>query len=140
MEDLKSRAAYLKGLADGLKLDTESNEGQLISKMLDLLTDMAGAIADLDDEQGFLADEIQDMSEAMEILGDEVFAGVDDDEEEEGIYQITCDNCGSEITFTDEDLDALEDGSFTCPTCGETIELEFGGCDCGCEDHHHHHE
>lgn len=135
MEDLTSRAAYLKGLADGMKLDTESNEGRLLSSIIDLLGDMAEKVSDIDDEQGFLADQIDDMSEAMEMLGEEVFSFGDEDDED--MYQITCENCGEEITFTEDDLDDLTDGSFSCPNCGEVIELEFGGCDCGCEDHHH---
>lgn len=137
MDDLMSRSAYLKGLADGMKLDTESNEGKLFSSIIDLLGAIAEKVSDIDDEQGFLADQIDDMSEAMEMLGDEVFSLNGDDDEEEGLYQITCENCGEEIAFTDEDLDDLTDGSFACPSCGEIIELEFGGCDCGCEDHHH---
>lgn len=135
MEDLTSRAAYLKGLADGMKLDTESNEGRLLNSIIDLLGDMAEKVSDIDDEQGFLADQIDDMSEAMEMLGEEVFGFGDEDDED--MYQITCENCGEEITFTEDDLDDLTDGSFSCPNCGEVIELEFGGCDCGCEDHHH---
>lgn len=137
MEELTSRAAYLKGLADGMNLDTESNEGKLLHSIIDLLGDMAEKVADIDDEQGFLADQIDDMSEAMEMLGEEVFGY--EDEEDEGVYQIVCENCGEEITFTDDDLDDLTDGSFACPSCGEVIELEFGGCDCdcGCEGHDH---
>ncbi len=131
MEDLTSRAAYLKGLADGMKLDTESNEGRLLNSIIDLLGDMAEKVSDIDDEQGFLADQIDDMSEAMEMLGEEVFGFGDEDDED--MYQITCENCGEEITFTEDDLDDLTDGSFSCPNCGEVIELEFGGC----EDHHH---
>lgn len=134
MSELMNRAAYLKGLADGMKLDTESNEGKLLSSIIDLLGDMAEKVNDIDDEQGFLADQIDDMSEAMEMLGEEVFSL---DEDEEDMYQITCENCGEEITFTDDDLDDLTDGSFACPSCGEIIELEFGGCDCGCEGHDH---
>ncbi len=134
MSELMNRAAYLKGLADGMKLDTESNEGKLFNSIIELLGDMAEKVSDIDDEQGFLADQIDDMSEAMEMLGEEVF---NFDEDDEDMYQITCENCGEEITFTDDDLDDLTDGSFACPSCGEIIELEFGGCDCGCEDHDH---
>ena len=35
MAELTNRAAYLKGLADGMKLDTEKNEGKLLSEIID---------------------------------------------------------------------------------------------------------
>ena len=40
MSNLSDRVSYLQGLAEGLKLDTEKNEGKLIEKILELLTDI----------------------------------------------------------------------------------------------------
>ena len=34
MSNLTDRVSYIKGLAEGMKLDTESNEGKIIEKML----------------------------------------------------------------------------------------------------------
>ena len=36
---LSEKSAYLKGLMDGLKLDTEKPEGQMISGIVELLQD-----------------------------------------------------------------------------------------------------
>ena len=36
MSNLTDRVSYIKGLAEGLKLDTEKNEGKIIEKMLEL--------------------------------------------------------------------------------------------------------
>ena len=41
MSEISNRAAYLKGLADGLKLDKETTEGQVIDGILELLGDVA---------------------------------------------------------------------------------------------------
>ncbi|MBP5749429.1 MAG: hypothetical protein J6X24_01425 [Firmicutes bacterium] len=39
------------------------------------------------------------------------------------IYDVTCPNCGNEISFDEE---TLEVGSITCPQCGELLEFDLG--------------
>ncbi len=129
MSDISNRAAYLKGLADGLKLNTESAEGQLIDGILNLLGEMAEELEMLDSEQAFLADKIDEVEEVMDMVADEVY-GCDEDDE---FYTLVCENCGAEIDVTGDDLDDIADGVFNCPECGEIIELDFDGCDCGCD-------
>ena len=34
MSDLTNKASYLKGLSDGMKLDTGKNEGKLLSEIV----------------------------------------------------------------------------------------------------------
>ena len=55
MDSLTSKAAYLKGLCEGLKLDTEKAEGQLISKIIETLGDIAEAVDDVCDAHDELA-------------------------------------------------------------------------------------
>ncbi len=129
MSDISNRAAYLKGLADGLKLDTESTEGKLIDGILELLGDMSEELEMLDQEQGFIADKIDEMEEVIEIIGDEAFGEYDD---EDDLYTLVCESCGAEIDLTGDDLDDIADGVFKCPDCGEVIELDLDGCDCDC--------
>ena len=52
--------------------------------------------------------------------------GCDDD-----LYEVTCPSCGDQI-YLDEDM--LLEGDTVCPNCGEKLEFDFDGCDCGCED------
>jgi hypothetical protein len=129
MSDISNRAAYLQGLADGLKLDTETTEGQLLAGILDLLNDVAEELEMLDDEQGFIVDKIDELEEVVEIIGDEAF-GYDD---EDDFYTLVCENCGAEIDLTGDDLDDIADGVFKCPDCGEVIELDLDDCDCDCD-------
>ena len=131
MSDISNRAAYLKGLADGLKLDTETNEGQLIDGILNLLTDMAEEMEMLNEEQGFIADKIDEIEDVIEIIGDETFG--DDYDDMDDMYTLVCENCGAEIDLTGDDLDDIADGVFACPDCGEIIELDFDDCDCDCD-------
>ena len=55
---LTEKSAYLKGLADGMKLDTEKNEGKLLSEIIDFLSMVSEKIELIDDEQGFIADKL----------------------------------------------------------------------------------
>lgn len=129
MSEISNRAAYLKGLADGLKLDTETTEGKLLDGILNLLGDMAEDLELIDSEQAFLADKIEEMEDVIEVIGDEVY-GYDD---EDDLYTLVCEECGAEIDLTEDDLDDLADGVFKCPDCGEIIEIDFDDCDCDCD-------
>ena len=50
---MKEKASYLKGLADGLDLDKSTKEGKLIAALLDAVDMMAEKIDELD---AFFAD------------------------------------------------------------------------------------
>ena len=43
---LSEKAAYLKGLMDGLKLDTEKDENKVLAAVVDMLSDIAENVAD----------------------------------------------------------------------------------------------
>ena len=49
MAEMTNRAAYLKGLADGMRLDTEKNEGKLLSEIIDFLCDLSAEVEAIDD-------------------------------------------------------------------------------------------
>lgn len=134
MSEIANRAAYLKGLADGLKLDTETTEGKLLDGILNLLGDVAEELEMLDSEQEFITDKIDEMEDVIGMIGDEAFGAYDDDDDD--MYTLVCEHCGAEIDLTGDDLDDIADGVFKCPQCGEVIELDLGECDCGC-DHEH---
>lgn len=130
MSDLTNKAAYLKGLADGMKLDTEKNEGKLLNEIIGFLSDVSEKIELLDDEQGFIADKLDEMDDVLELFGNELYGG--DECDDDDTFVVTCENCGEEIEVYDEDL---MDGSINCPNCGEEIEFEFDDdcdCECGC--------
>ena len=130
MAELTNRAAYLKGLADGMKLNTEENEGKLLAEIIDFLSDLADQVEAIDDEQGFIADALDDLEEEIDVIGNEVFDEYDEyDEDEDDEFQITCQGCGEDIIVSAEDL---LDGEILCPQCGATIEFDFD-CDGECE-------
>lgn len=147
------KAAYLKGLTEGLGIAPDSKEGKLWGALNELLADMAHEIEDLQDSDLGFAEALDDISEELSYLEeltcdldrpedmldeDEDFPfrpfdcvpdGEASEEDEElsydGVmYEVTCPVCEEEISF---DEDTLSEGSITCPNCGETLEFELDG-------------
>ena len=103
---ISEKSAYLKGLMEGLKLSTESDEGKMIAAMVDLLGDMAKKITDIEDTTIAISDELDEIEEDLDAIED--FIMEEDDDED-----------------WDFDEETLEKGSIVCPKCGETLEFTF---------------
>lgn len=126
---ISEKVAYLKGLAEGLALDTESKEGKLIAAIIDVLDEMADEMAEMQDEMLDIEDGLDavsdDLSEVEECLlnEDEDEWDYDDDEDdEEDCFMTTCPECEEEVYF---DESVLEDGEVTCPNCGTKLEFDL---------------
>ena len=127
---ISEKIAYLKGLMEGMNVDTESNEGKLFAAVVDVLDEIALEVEDLTDEVMELGDGLDvisdDLSDVEDIVYDEWDDDDDDDEddeddEEEECYATTCPECEEEIFFDDS---VLEDGKVECPNCGATLEFD----------------
>ncbi len=145
--EILEKVAYMKGLAEGLSLDTKTKEGKLLTVMMDLLEDMAlemedlyEELAELEEGMDAISDDLSDVETYLYEMDGEYDEDEDDDEDEDGeVYETTCPNCEEEILF-DETI--LEDGCVQCPNCGEKLEFDLselsdccGECCCGdCED------
>ena len=127
--EITEKVAYLKGLTEGMELDTGKKEGKILLAMIDVLDDIALEIEDLKDTQDELADGLDAVSDDLEDVEDVVFGEddydedeEDEDEESEDCYATTCPNC-EEVIYFDESI--LEDGEVICPNCGEKLEFEL---------------
>ena len=127
---LPEKAAYLKGLLDGLKIDTTKPEGKLIAEIINMLDDTANTVADLEDCIDAMSDELDSIEDDLDDI-ESYLSEEDEDEDDdfdygddETIYEVKCPTCGEVINLDEEMLDA---GSTTCPKCGE--ELEFDDTD-----------
>ena len=136
---LSEKVAYLKGVAEGLKFDPEkTNEGKLISIMMDILEHIALNAEENDDSIQALADQLDDVSDSLAMLEDYVYSGEfdyddDDDEddaeealaalEEDGFFELECPNCADTLVV---DKSVLDSGHVTCPGCGQEFEIELG--------------
>ena len=135
------KAAYLKGLTEGLGITPETKDGKLWPARQDLLSDIAHEVEDLQSAQLDMADALDELTDEVTLLqdccGDPDLLSTDDDDDEdedededdedssfdEVLYDVTCPVCGEEITL-DEDM--LAQGSIDCPHCGEALEFEMG--------------
>ena len=121
---ISEKIAYLKGLMEGMNVDTESNEGKLFVAVVDVLDEIALEVEDLTDEVMELGDGLDVISDDLSDVEDIVYDDDDDDEEdeEEECYATTCPECEEEIFFDDT---MLEDGEIICPNCGAKLEFDL---------------
>mgnify|MGYP003304659175 CR=1 FL=1 len=61
--DICEKIAYIKGLADGLELDTNSKEGKIIAAIVDLLGDITEEICDIEDACDDMSEQIDAVDE-----------------------------------------------------------------------------
>ena len=132
--EITEKVAYLKGLAEGMELDTEKKEGKLLAAIIDVLDDIALEIADMKADQEELYDGLDAVSDDLEDVEDAVFGDDEVEDEEDGEYEeaeededcyaTTCPTCEETIYF---DESVLEDGEVICPNCGEKLEFDLNG-------------
>ena len=76
MGNLTDRAAYLRGLAEGMGLDKEKKEHKLLLEMLGLMDEMAQKVSDLDADVGELEEYVEDLDSDLSDM-EEVLFGED---------------------------------------------------------------
>ena len=137
---ISEKAAYLKGLMDGLNLDTEKAEGKMISAIVELLGDVTKRLTDVEETTIAISDELDEIEEDLDAIEDYILDEDEDDyyddededeefgdegfdfgDEDSTIYEVEC-ACGNIINFDEETLEA---GSIICDNCGETLEFSF---------------
>ena len=79
MSNLTDRAAYLRGLADGMGLTKDTNEHKLLLEMLELMNEMADKITELDEDVGEMEAYVEDLDEDLADIEDALFGDEDDD-------------------------------------------------------------
>ena len=131
---LSEKAAYLKGLADGLGLADETKQDRILRGTIDLLSEMSEKLEDLDDEAGNICGELDEIEGDIYEADDDAD---DEDDEQDGDagesaqYELTCPKCGA-VTVVDEDT--LLSQEIVCSKCGAPFDIEFGDEDEGDED------
>ena len=148
---IKEKVAYLKGLAEGLGLESETKDGKLISAIIDTLAVMADEIEELNENALDIGEELDaisnDLADVEDFVYDndpdddddydfDIFGDDDDDDDDECdceycsgenfSYEAACPACGVEMELTEEDLIR---GSAKCAACGEELEFDFDSDD-----------
>ena len=129
MYDLNERVSYLRGLADGTGIKEDTDEGKLLTHIIDVLDEMAQAMSELETSQSELDDYVETIDGDLTDLEDQVFGEESDGEEEDEdshYIEVECPHC-HETVFFDEGIFDEED-DIVCPNCNKTIYSE-NGCD-----------
>ena len=146
------KAAYLKGLCEGLGVDPDSRDGKLWGALNELLSDMAHEIEDLQSGSLDFADTLDEFGDELSYL-EELTCDLDRPEDmDDEFCSGDCESCeydcfsdeedeGEEDEDEDEDENDGEPGydgvlyDVKCPVCGEEITfdedtLEEGSIEC----------
>ena len=137
------RAAYIRGLMEGLELDPKAKETKLFNAIVDLLDDLCLSMEEMEDAYDELCGQVDEIDEDLGELEEEFYeldddcdcdcgcdcdcdCDDDDDEWEEDeddcYFEVTCPTCGDTIELNGAMLD---EGSIDCPNCGENLEFSF---------------
>ncbi len=148
---VSEKVAYIKGLAEGMKLNEEKDADKLTLKILDVLSDIALDMEDMDDALAELSAQVDEIDEDLSMVEEIVYdeedgcgcgcgdcdcdcdcdcgCGCGDDDE---IYEVTCPACNVDFEIDEE---TLLEGEIICPNCGQNLEFDIEDCDCedGCD-------
>ena len=146
------KAAYLKGLCEGLGVDPDSRDGKLWGALNELLSDMAHEIEDLQSGSLDFADTLDEFGDELSYL-EELTCDLDRPEDmDDEFCSGDCESCEYDCFSDEEEEDEGEDEEdeeeddeepgydgvlydVKCPVCGEEITfdedtLELGSIDC----------
>lgn len=126
--ELSERAAYIRGLMDGLDIDASTKEGKVLRAMSELLTELAEAVE-------IMNDDMNDMCEDLGNIEDDLYGDDEDEDEEEedeedeededsedDVYELTCPECGTVNLVTMAQLESMD---IKCAECGKPFEFEI---------------
>lgn len=137
---VKEKAAYIRGLIEGLDLDEDKKETKAISAILDWMESISSSFGNLEEDVDDICEQLSIIDEDLCDVEKEVFGDDESDkceccdcDDDDEFYEVKCPSC-EKISCFDEDT--LCDGQINCPHCGELLEFDLSqldDCDCGCK-------
>lgn len=128
MDDLKSKVAYLNGLANGLNITEDTKEGKLLLKIIEVLGDLSESVDELENDFEDLMEYAEaidnDLTDLEEDYYDEFGEGEEYEEEleEEGSYfSLECPDCQEVICLDEELLEEDDTLEILCPKCEKVV-------------------
>jgi predicted Zn finger-like uncharacterized protein len=147
MNELSKKVSYLKGYSDGLGIDTESNEGKIIDKLLEIVDLMAEKIDELEERIKTDEELIDDLGDDVDAILEDMYSDDDDDldddyddeddddefdyfddldeelDDEGGdLFEMHCPECGEDFMIDYDSI--MGDEALRCPHCNKRIELD----------------
>ena len=142
MSRIGEKVAYLKGLAEGLGVSAETEQGRLMLAMIDTMEALAAKCEETDERVGELSEYVEEIDSDVSDLEEALFSEDEDDEDEDeeeddedddedgdGLIEYECPHCGT-VIFFDEDAFDMEEEHLG-PNCHRKVfeEDEDGGDD-----------
>lgn len=142
---IREKAAYTKGLVDGLSLDKDKKETKAIEAILDWMETTSETFVRLEENVDSVCEQLEILDEDLAGVENEVFGCGDneccdcddcnqcDANDHKEFYEVKCPTCSTTTSLTD---DVLGQGDMKCPKCGEILEFCVGDEDdcCACDD------
>ena len=105
---ITEKVAYLKGLAEGMKLSADTDEGKLFRAIIDTLEDLAFSVTDAEERLDVLD---ADLAEVEAVVYDD------------GVFEFVCPHCHETVFFDDSIVeDDDDDFELICPACGKKLD------------------
>ena len=132
--DTTESLGYLKGLIEGLDLGDNKKETKVFSAIVDVLSNLVEDIDDMTDGVEMLADQVDAVDEDLADLEEYVYDDDYDDEcdcddccvDDEEEFEVECPLCNTPFTV---DAETALNGTVPCPNCGEMLEFEVEEAD-----------
>lgn len=133
MGGIKEKAAYLRGLLEGMDFSPNSREKLLWEGLVNFCGEIADEVNDLGETQNEFAEYIEAVDEDLSILEKYFYNNQEEGDSEdvvftndhrhgdETIIELECPKCQEELYFTDESGDY----EVVCPECGEVVWNHF---------------
>ncbi len=135
MATITEKVAYLKGLVEGMDIDQSTKEGKVLTAVMDVLSDLATTLEDLEDYTAELTEQVDAIDEDLDLLESDYYEEWEDDDEYcdgccddcdedcgDEFYDVTCPSCDTTFCVDEE---TLLEGGIGCPNCGESLEFEI---------------
>jgi DNA-directed RNA polymerase subunit RPC12/RpoP len=133
MQELKERAAYLRGLIQGSDLASDEKNRLVWEGLMDFCDGVAEDIEELEDSQTEFADYIEAIDEDLSSLEKYFYNTEDEDsddpelltskdaETDDPVMELNCPHCKQELFFEDQP------GNYevVCPDCGSVVWQHF---------------
>ncbi len=130
--NITQRAAYVKGLVEGLELDPQDKQTKVFKALVELVNEMAEEISQLEQCYDDVCDQVDALDEDLSGVEDLLYDDYEDNDEscscgycgtsDDAAYEVTCPTCGTTIGLNE---DSLNDGGISCPNCGENLEFDY---------------
>lgn len=132
MSAIKEKAAYLRGLLEGLDFSENSREKVLWEGLINFCGEIADEMEALEENQNEFAEYIEAVDEDLSVLEKYFYNNADESDsdevvftndcgcgckDEESVIELECPRCQEELYFTDE----TGDYEVVCPECGEVV-------------------